>query len=841
MPDPRQAPALIDLHETAARWVAAFSSVRDEAPGAGDALGAVLASAAGTDLHDDAHELFLQVVTVGDAAVEAVRALERQVELLRKEWIVLHRYTEEGLDELLETLAANLEADPPSGAQLWLKEILDAADDGEIDAAARIGTADLPWPEQLRAGVHLLGEAFSSWRENRRCPTAGPVEQLADGRLEGWWPLLSLPELRSRVHRLAAWVAVRARGDHQAGRRHIDEAVRLFPYSGRMHAERATFHLFVGDFARAALDAQHAIATMPSEPLGHLALGAWAELTGKFSGADDLYRRGLALMPTVAIRRIPQRTALIDPTGRLLKEAAERLLDRGHPEQALALVDEALLSGIRGNEAHPEASAYAVRSRALELLPEPAVAQAAEAAMEAGRMCIWNGDMDCAIKELSRAIALDTSVEAGWLLADAFVSKSFPLGAAVPDHSMVAEARSLWEEWAEKVGPPSGAVSWAYLTRAIIADLHSQRTEADRRAGVFEAVMFVEKALVHDDTDAQRWGYAAQFLRYAGLEQLAFEAAERGYALAATDRQVLAERLPLLANRRQFDEAEVVAERLVTMFGEDPWVSAVRAWLALHNGHRFDEALKLLELPLAEGSDHAWYRQMEALAYLGQGEVGQARDAYQRLLDAPPLDGNTKCRLALASVALGERGAGEQFLADAGSDPTTPRSSYVMTRAIAALAADELELALHLLEEAIRLARSAVEIDDVLYETLLTLRALGRPDEWAVETQEVLRQAVAAAVERQVESLAENPPTPDNELEAALTQLQPERPLDVERTALLALAARRHTAAGRVAEAVSAYQTLRGSTFEPEAKIALDRIGELAGANEAPAPRVGGA
>ncbi|MDP8929105.1 MAG: hypothetical protein M3O70_11180, partial [Actinomycetota bacterium] len=769
-----------------------------------------------------ARAMLLEVAEEGDRATTAVRDLAERVEKLRLEWTAAHRYTPEALDKLEQELAVALEADAIAGGQRWLSEVLDAADDGEEDAAAHIANADLPWPVELRAGVELLGQGFANWREGGRTPELEPLEEFADGRLEGWDQVLSA-ELRSRTHRFAAWVALQSGGKEDAARRHMDQAISLYPFAGRMHAERAAFHLFVGDFDRAATDAQHAIEMAPREAYGYLTLGIWAELTGKFSGADDLYRRALDLMSPMAIARIPQRTALVAPTGRLLKTAAAALLEAGRPEQALSLAHEALLSGIRGPEAYPEAEAHIIRRRALEQLPEPLVAEAAAAAMQAGRMCIWNGDVDCAIEELTRATELDTTVEAGWLLADAMLSKSFPLGNSVPDQDLVARARSAWQGWAEKVGLPRGDTTWAYLTRGIIADLQSQRPGADRRAGIFEALMFVEKSLVHDDTDAQRWGYAAQFLRYAGLEQLAFEAVERGYALAALDRQVLAERLPLLANRREFDEAQAVAERIVKTYGQDPWVSAVRAWLAIHDRHDYRQALQLLELPLAEGNDLAWYREMEALAHLGTGNIDGAREAYRRLLEAPPLDGNTKCRLALASLALGDPVGMEQFLSDARDDPTTPQSVYAMVRAIQALAGDELEEAILRLASAIRLCKSTVEIDDVLFETMLTLRALGRAEAWAAERERELRKALNSTVEQQTASLAENPPTADAELQEAVGELPEKGSLGIEQTTLLAVTARRHAFHGRVDEAAQAYQRLRGSRLDPEASIALER------------------
>jgi tetratricopeptide (TPR) repeat protein len=367
------------------------------------------------------------------------------------------------------------------------------------------------------------------------------------------------------------------------------------------------------------------------------------------------------------------------------------------------------------------------------------------------------------------------------------------------------------------------------VTRAISADLESQRPDTDRRRpGLFEALLFMEKALVHNHTDAQRWGYLSQYLRYLGYERLAFEAADAGYQLTSADRQVLAERLPLLANRREFAEAEAVARQLVAMYGEDPWVSAVRAWLALHHdeGKDWQRALQLLELPIAEGNDQAWYCEMRAHAYLRAGDVEQARGAYRSVLDAEPIDGNTKCRFARASLALDQPERAREWLAKAREDSTTPRSSYVMTAALQAIADEDMSAAAGRLREAIRLASSAVEVDDIVFETKLAMRAIRADGEQAVADRErTLVESTAEAVAERKAELERDPPTGDSELERALKEVDGRH--DTPELALLALAARREATAGRHDAAKRGYERLRGTRFEPEAEIGFDQQSRL--------------
>ena len=133
------------------------------------------------------------------------------------------------------------------------------------------------------------------------------------------------------------------------------------------YSERAAYWLFVGDFERAAADAQQAIDLAPGDPSGHLMLGLWSELTGEFEEAEELYARALERMTIHAISTLTQRASLIDPTGLQLAVAGERLVEARRRQAALDAGSAALSYGVRGRAAHAEARVYRLRSRALEL------------------------------------------------------------------------------------------------------------------------------------------------------------------------------------------------------------------------------------------------------------------------------------------------------------------------------------------------------------------------------------------------------------------------------------------------------------------------------------------
>ncbi|HEV2787178.1 MAG TPA: hypothetical protein VGV67_12350 [Solirubrobacteraceae bacterium] len=825
MPDrPENAQAQAELRRLVEDWREALGGIERDASAARPLVDQALGDASAADEFHDVAQMLRSVSRRATRVAGAVDRLATHVRRSSADWEAERRYDPGEVHKLRDQLAAEMSADPGVVARRWVGELFDALDSSRWDVV-EVLDCDLGWPEGMRAGAQHVRSGLAGLRRGDYESAVGALEALGRGGIEGFEDALT-PALRSRANRLAAWIALRRLADRERALRYIDQAVEVYPRGGRMQAERAAYFLFVGDFKRAAADAQAAIELASGYPAGYLELGIWAELTGDFSGADDLYRRGLDLMPTFEIARLHTRAALLDPPGRLLLAAAQRLLELGQPDRALEIANEALMVEVRGPDAHPEADVHRVRSRALEASRSGSDREAAVAAMEAGRLYLWNNDLNRAVDELARANQLDESLaETGWLLADALLSTSFPLGETLPNQGSVSGARDRWDSWSRRVGQPRRETSWAYLTRAIIEDLITQRPGADRRAGVWVALTYVERALIHDEVDAQRWGFAAQYLRYARLEELAFEAVSRGYELSTVDRQVLAERLPLLANQGDFVRAESAADELVQMYGHDPWVDAVRAWLAMHR-ERFDQALALLELPIAEGSDPAWYYDMQALCHLALGDVEAARAAYGALRDAaPPVDGSTKCRLATANIVLHDHERAAAWLRDARDDETTPSGEYLVASALAALAADDHRAATEQLRDAVAGANSAVEATDITTNTRRRAAALGDGEPLNA------RQATVAAVEREVvaeriAALEADPPTPDAELREALHDHDRGgcgQALGPAETALLAVAARRQVHAGELDDAISTYERLRESSLEPEATLALTR------------------
>jgi tetratricopeptide (TPR) repeat protein len=757
-----------------------------------------------------------------------VRELAGQLEELRTRvreleghWRSSRRWTSDGIEETVAHLMSLVGRKPEEGARAWIGELLDAIAHVALPAAARIASAPLPWPERLGDGARAVEKALRLWGDEAETPGLELMEQLAAAELPGWGDVLE-PTQRARAHRLAAWLYLRRFGDPQRAHEHLDAAIALDPDSGLGHADRAAFFLFVGDLEQALADAQRAIEIAPSKPEGHLYLGTWAELSGRFDEADELYRLGLARMSTWEVAKLPDKAALLDPSGRLLIEGGRRLLDFKRRTEALVLADRALLADLRGPHDYPDSDVYHLRSRALEADEKPLAA--AEASLEAGRRFLWAAEYAAAVRELARATALNPSLnEAGWLRADALLGLSLPPGELSPKEDTLRRARTAWEETFAAAGPPLGPDSWAYLTRAVIWDLESYVGGSDRPTALWQSLTDLERAIVHDPYDGQRWGMASRYAAELDLAELGSEMAERAYSLAPDDRWVLESRLTLAASRGQNADALETAERLVRLYGETELVKSVRAWLHFRD-REYGDALEALSALLAEAPKDTWYIQLHADCSLGLEEADDARSDFKRILELTErFDDTDSCRAALANAALGHDSEARRWLGAARDDPMTDESEYASTAAFVALMRGELDEARERLAQAIGAARSATDVEDVMHNMRLRLRLASA--EVRARGELPLSDAGDQAAARRLTWISEHPWTAPMELELTLEKELARGDSGAPAViALRALRARRLRATGDLPTAVRAYEELRLSAFEPEATIALASV-----------------
>jgi len=762
-----------------------------------------------------------------DGLALRLRGLAGLVDRLEREWLAGSRYTEGGLRRLEQELVELVRRQPVEGARRWLHEIIDSVRLHESEALHQIAAAPLPFRGELRGGAERIRSSLVRWRKEEDKPPIRLWEDLGKARLSGWKDVLD-PTLRSRAYRVAAWVALRLLHDPERAKERLDDAVELDPTQAANLADRAAYFLYVGELEAAAADARRAVGLDPEYPAAYFQLGIWSELTRDFDEASKLYGRALRRLSTHAVATLSRRASLLDPPGRLLLAAAEVLVGAGRAQAALETAEAALAALVRGAEPYPEADVYRVKGLALEQLDRKE--EAAAATVEAGKRSLWNGKAPLAVEQLRRALELDpSSNEARWLLADALNVQSFPPSAAAPDFELVGEARRVWTEAFEKDGPPAGDLSWAYLTRATIASNETKNPRngaSEAWALRWEAVIDVERALVHRDTVGLAWGFAAKHLREVGLHAVAFEASDRAWALSPSDYLVLTERIALLADQGLYDEAAAMADDVVARYDTNPALTDLQAWLAFRRG-RYSQVLELLESPLAEESELRWSYSLHALSKVALGDIPSARADFRTIsTELKPVNGQSKCAIATARAAIGHVRIAERCLQEAGRDPTAPGVSYLEAATQVALAAEDWKTAAELAADAVREARNRAELDDLANGIRRFLQLIADSSSASAGPQAVFSKTFEAKLEARRRWLRNHVPEPDQELAAAFAEHDSGRQgqdLDAATVALLAVAGRRAALAKRADDAVAKYERLCHSAFEPEATIVLKR------------------
>ncbi|MGH3040160.1 MAG: hypothetical protein ACRDNG_00175, partial [Gaiellaceae bacterium] len=339
------------LEALLAEWRSAIAGVSpDETERARELIESELASAQAGDAFAGLWWELVGLATAGDDVARRLRSLLHAFEALEREWVAARRWEEVGLAALRQELEALVAERPADGARRWLNEVIDAFRAGEWNALERIAHWEPSFPPELEQGAAEVRSAHARWMEGDASAALELWRKVALCELPGWADTLDVP-LRCRAHRVASWIALRHLHDLERAREQLDLAVELDPYAAPNFAERAAFLLSVNDLDDAAADAQRAVELAPQDPAGYLQLGTWAEQSGQFEDARELFRQALARMSADAIANVSTRATLLDAPGSLLVAAAQTLLAAGRPADALEAADAALVAGVRGVQA----------------------------------------------------------------------------------------------------------------------------------------------------------------------------------------------------------------------------------------------------------------------------------------------------------------------------------------------------------------------------------------------------------------------------------------------------------------------------------------------------------
>ena len=188
-----------------------------------------------------------------------------------------------------------------------------------------------------------------------------------------------------------------------------------------------------------------------------------------------------------------------------------------------------------------------------------------------------------AIHLLTRACELDPEHPlAHWCLSDAWRVVSYIPEASKADRATLDKSLAAWNRGIA-ARRPDAASSWAYTLRAWIAEEFARLDDARRVACWWEAVLYIERAIVLDARDSVRWASLGRCHRLLGNERNSLHATAKALELDPDDASVLEDRGAILADTGAFDEAKAAIDRRIASGAAvTTWVKGVLAYIIAH-------------------------------------------------------------------------------------------------------------------------------------------------------------------------------------------------------------------------------------------------------------------
>lgn len=285
------------------------------------------------------------------------------------------------------------------------------------------------------------------------------------------------------------------------------------------------------------------------------------------------------------------------------------------PAQALQEVEAALDLGLSADadaeaETNPAGAAWELKGKILAA--EAQNIAAAQAFFEAGRSAYWDGEYKRAQGLFQQAHSLDVAVqEVYWYLADCF----YLLAASqVPPYYTEAELQQAltWWQRGQALGQPDAATSWAFITRGRINSGFARLVGYDPMALQWEATLYLERAILLNDEEENRWADLAILCRDLLLDNVGLHAADRALHINPDSLFALETRAAALLNLGRDEESDIaLAELRKRAPGPvyDSWLAIIRFYQ-----RNYEAAIELLNESVEE--DNLWARAQRASCFL---------------------------------------------------------------------------------------------------------------------------------------------------------------------------------------------------------------------------------
>ena len=699
------------------------------------------------------------------------------------------QYDEECWQRKRDALQEAFEHDPNVGLDAWRQVYAKTLTDWKLNFCQSL--VNLPFLAQVRSVIEpfqIGTDAIVAGQHSYALPMLMDLVQTQS--TEGQFVLNEM--IRSLLYVFIGRIYLCEIKDNRAALKYFVEARNLvqtkdlIPKDGYPYAALGDYYLYLSQevllqdsdhqqnrYRRQAEKLyQQAFNFSPDQPHGYVGMGLLCEEQAQWDEADDYYRQAIEKIWQEADIAQALRKLLAPVSGNLYLQLA-RMLRNERTEQALEAVEQALNLKIKHDEPYPERLGHRLKAKILRKLNR--FTEAAEAYYRAGQQFGERGELEIAVDLLKQATDLleqvgelsQDHVPIYWYLSDMLRLCSYQLESPYVDEEIIQASIKAWKQGAD-LRLPNASDAWSYITRALIneqlARLPIDKRKNSRQELWWEAIFYLERAIVLNSTDAYCWTYLGHFHRLLENDANAFYATQKAYDFDPSNITVLDEKAETLAYLGRFAQAKATIDQRREL-ESDQQVTGTEIYILLHTG-QCELALNLLNQIIETEPNDIWARYLRALYYQRLGNetsLPLAQVEYNWVMDHyNPWDIENQEKFGWAAYSLGHLDKAINIFEKLRDDAEYQKSIHSVL-GLLYLAKGDYEVAKATLEHGIAVINNKRILNDFLEIELTVIERDSEHWDHGAESKEILEQA-KERIEERIAAL-EQPISPIDELQ----------------------------------------------------------------------------
>ena len=179
---------------------------------------------------------------------------------------------------------------------------------------------------------------------------------------------------------------------------------------------------------------------------------------------------------------------------------------------------------------------------------------------------------------------------------------------------------------------PDADSSWAYVLRALISEEFARTDDPQRLRDWWQAVVFLERALLLNNSDPVRWASLGRMHRMLDNEYTALHLTAQAMQRDSQSLTVLEERAANLANAGLADDALTVIDARLEKDPENTWARGVKVYILMQQ-KEYQAALDLIDEVIAVEPTNRWNLDLRATCARMLGDLDAAGAVYTTVLE----------------------------------------------------------------------------------------------------------------------------------------------------------------------------------------------------------------